>query len=153
MREAIGGTLLIKLVMVFIVIYIAFLAIAINYAITFRVKNQIISLLEAYEGYENAETAIDSYIADVGYFRASTGTSTLVADPDCGGVVSSCNCRNGYCIRELQDPKNNGVEVNNPLLDRVYYKVTAVVKFDFPIIGSIVSFPVSGESTLISKKR
>ena len=46
MREAIGGTLLIQLVMFFIVIYVAFLAIAINYSITFRVKNQIITLIE-----------------------------------------------------------------------------------------------------------
>ena len=61
MREAIGGTLLIQLVMFFIVIYVAFLAIAINYSITFRVKNQIITLIEEYEGYDNAKPYIEEY--------------------------------------------------------------------------------------------
>ena len=58
MREAVGGALLIKLVMFFIVIYVCFMAIAVNYSITFRVKNQIINLIEAYEGYDLAEEHI-----------------------------------------------------------------------------------------------
>ena len=65
MREAIGGALLIKLVMFFIVIYVCFLAIAVNYSVTFRVKNQIINLIEAYEGYDLAKNHIEEYIAKV----------------------------------------------------------------------------------------
>ena len=61
MREAVGGALLIKLVMFFIVIYVCFMAIAVNYSITFRVKNQIINLIEAYEGYDLAEEHIKEY--------------------------------------------------------------------------------------------
>ena len=59
MREAIGGALLIKLVMFFIVIYTCFLAIAVNYSITFRVKNQIINLIESYESYDLAKQPIE----------------------------------------------------------------------------------------------
>lgn len=136
MREAIGGALLIKLVMVFIVIYVCFLAIAINYSITFRVKNQIINLIEAYEGYEFAEDKIDSYIATVGYYKANVGNLSRGASCN-GGVL-----KDGYCIKPIGFQKD-GVEVGK------YYKVTTYVSFDFPIIGQITNFPVSGETKII----
>ena len=129
MREAIGGALLIKLVMFFIVIYICFLAIAINYSITFRVKNQIINLLEAYESYDLAKESIEDYIANVGYYRVSTGSMSV-------GTGSKCN--GGYCIEELTSVRGT------------YYKVTTYVSFDFPLIGEITNFPVSGETRVIS---
>ena len=132
MREAIGGALLIKLVMFFIVIYVCFLAIAINYSITFRVKNQIINLIESYEGYDLAKNSIDDYIADVGYYRSSVGTVE----------IGTGECKSGYCIEEI--PVNrDGTKVGT------YYKVTTYVTFDFPIIGQISNFPVSGETRVI----
>ena len=126
MREAMGGALLIKLVMFFIVIYVCFLAIAINYSITFRVKNQIINLIEAYEGYENAEDKIREYISGIGYYRSSVTNLSIDA-----------SCDNGYCIQELTSERGK------------YYKVTTYVSFDFPIIGRIANFPVSGETKVI----
>ncbi len=128
MREAIGGALLIKLVMFFIVIYVCFLAIAINYSITFRFKNQIINLIEEYEGYDLAKPHIKEYIAGVGYYRSGVGTFNL-----------SESCTNGYCIQELNSTRGK------------YYKVTTYVSFDFPIIGQITNFPVSGETRVIYK--
>ena len=126
MREAMGGALLIKLVMFFIVIYVCFLAIAINYSITFRVKNQIINLIEAYEGYENAEEKINDYVSSIGYYRASVGQVSIDA-----------SCDNGYCIEEINAERGR------------YYRVTTYVSFDFPIIGRITNFPVSGETRII----
>lgn len=126
MREAIGGALLIKLVMVFIVIYVCFLAIAINYSITFRVKNQIINLIEAYEGYELAEDKIKEYVDSIGYYRAF-GMS----------LKDDGTCYNGYCVQKMTTDKGD------------MYKVTTYVSFDFPIIGRIMNFPVSGETKLI----
>lgn len=129
MREAMGGALLIKLVMFFIVLYVCFLAIAVNYSITFRVKNQIINLIEEYEGYDLAKGPIKDYIASVGYYKTSVGTVSLDA-----------GCSNGYCIQELKSDRG------------VYYKVTTYVSFDFPLIGRITNFPVSGETKVIFKK-
>jgi hypothetical protein len=131
MREAIGGALLIKLVMFFIVIYVCFLAIAINYSITFRVKNQIINIIESYEGYDLAKEHVDAYISNVGYYR-SVGNLT----------VGDGTCENGYCIESI--PVNReGNQIGT------YYKVTTYVSFDFPIVGQISNFPVSGETRVI----
>lgn len=49
MREASGSTILLQIMMVFISIYIAFMAVTINYSKTFRVKNSIINMIEKNE--------------------------------------------------------------------------------------------------------
>lgn len=128
MREAMGGALLLKLVMIFIVIYVCFLAVAINYSITFRVKNQIINLIEAYEGLENAESKIKEYVNSVGYYR---GLGSMRKDESCA--------YEGYCIYSVDSERGK------------YYKVVTYVSFDFPIIGQITNFPVSGETKVIYK--
>ena len=137
MREAMGGALLIKLVMFFIIIYVCFFSVAINYSVTFRVKNQIINLIESYESYDLAKDKIESYIANVGYYR-SVGTMTV--GEDCVNASSS----GGYCIKKNTIIKD-GVEVGE------YYRVTTYVSFDFPIFGEITNFPVSGETRVLYK--
>ena len=49
MRESFGGAFMLKLVIVFIVVYISFMAVAINYAKAFRVKNNVINILEQHQ--------------------------------------------------------------------------------------------------------
>lgn len=127
MREAIGGAVLIKLVMFFIAIYVCFLAIAVNYSITYRVKNQIINLIEAYEGADNAMPYIEQYIADIGYYRTALGNV----------AYNNPNCSNGYCIEEIDSTRGT------------YYKITTYVVFDFPIVGRLANFPVTGETRVI----
>jgi len=140
MREAIGGALLIKLVMFFIVLYVCFLSIAINYSITFRVKNQIINLIESYEGLDLAQDHITDYISSVGYYGASAANTT-VEDVENGKSLDTV-CNSGYCIKTI-DVERDGVSVGK------YYKVTTYVTFSFPIINEITSFPVSGETRII----
>lgn len=120
MRESIGATFLIKLMIVFIVLYNSLLAIAVNYAMVFRVKNQIINLLEQYEGCKGAKARIDEYIANVGYYRATGGT------------------QGPYSIVPVQ-VANRGT----------YYIVTTYIKFDFPMVSNILRVNVSGETKVV----
>ena len=46
MRDAFGGTFMIKLLIVFIIIYVGFTAVALNYAKAFKAKNIVIAYLE-----------------------------------------------------------------------------------------------------------
>jgi hypothetical protein len=117
MRESIGGLFLIKIMVVFIIVYNAILAIAVNYAMAFRVKNEIINLLEQYEGCRPAQEHIDNYISDVGYYRR-------------GGVSNK-----PYTI-EANDLDNRGT----------YYKVTTYLNFDFPFVGDILKVNITGET-------
>ena len=66
MRESVGGTLLLQIVLVFLVVYIGFMAIVINYGRVFRYKNAIINKIEQNEGFADCE-ALDDMIRKVGY--------------------------------------------------------------------------------------
>ncbi len=121
MRESIGGAFLLKLMVVFIVLYNSLLAIAVNYAIAFRVKNQIVNLIEQYEGCAGAGDRVKEYVSSVGYYRA--------ASPN----------QKGYSVepRYLEDRKGT------------YYIVTTYIKFDFPFIQNIFKAAINGETKII----
>jgi hypothetical protein len=46
MRDAFGGAFMIRLFLVFIIIYVCFISVALNYAKAFKVKNMVIEYLE-----------------------------------------------------------------------------------------------------------
>ena len=46
MRDAFGGTFMIEILMVFVVLFVSFTAVMVNVAKTFRIKNQIINIVE-----------------------------------------------------------------------------------------------------------
>ena len=50
MRDAVGGTFMIKLLLIFLAVYTIFIAVALNYAKAFRVKNKILNIIEQNEG-------------------------------------------------------------------------------------------------------
>ena len=72
MRESVGATILLQILMVFLVIFISFLAVSINYAQAFRIKNQIVTYIEEYEGWEGqgqgqAADKIDEFLSKMHY--------------------------------------------------------------------------------------
>lgn len=66
MREAVGGTLLLKIVLVFLVVYIGFMAVVISYGRIFRIKNALINTIEQNEGFEK-KTDIEDAAKALGY--------------------------------------------------------------------------------------
>ena len=45
MRQSIGGTWLFSLMIIFILLFTAYLAVAINYSKSFKVKNEVINII------------------------------------------------------------------------------------------------------------
>ena len=66
MRESVGGTLLLQIVLVFLTVYIGFMAIVINYGRTFRYKNAIINAIEQNEGYGTCSD-VSAMVKGLGY--------------------------------------------------------------------------------------
>jgi len=131
-RESIGGAFLIKIMVVFIVLYNSLLAIAVNYAMVFRVKNRIIDLLEQYEGCAgvitgcNGNNCVADYVSTVGYYRAAAPT---------GGSGRA------YTIEAFRDG-NRGT----------HYRVTTYITFDFPWINQFLNVSIQGETKTIYGK-
>ena len=53
MRDAVGGTFMIKIFLIFLALYIIFVGVAVNYVKAFRVKNRIINIIEQNERITN----------------------------------------------------------------------------------------------------
>ena len=64
MRESIGATWLLGLVIAFIIFFSSFLALSVNYSKAFNVKNNIVDFVEKYEGntYKRKSKAEGLYI-------------------------------------------------------------------------------------------
>ncbi len=131
MKEAIGGTLTFQIIMIFILIFIGIMAVGMNYATTFRAKNQIVHILEQYETYDKAKEPIAKYLINIKYYD---GGSSPIKKEDSGCL----NETNNYCIKEVV-AENGGY----------YYVVTTYVIFDFPIVGKFMQSPVSGETSVL----
>lgn len=136
MRESFGGAFMIKLLLIFIVIYISFMAVAVNYAKTFRVKNQLINILEQtqYDGRPSTIEAIDDYLASVPY---NLGTNDAV-QAKCKKEENSVFTERGVCIV----PKGTSASR--------YYKVIAYMSIDFPLFNIHMIVPISGETKRIA---
>ena len=52
MRDSVGGTFMIYVLIIFLSVYIVFVAVAFNYARAFRVKNKVLDIIEQNEGIQ-----------------------------------------------------------------------------------------------------
>ena len=55
MRDAIGQVFALQVILGFVLLINGYMAYSVNYTRAFRVKNQIINIIEQYEGPENDE--------------------------------------------------------------------------------------------------
>ncbi len=158
MREAISGTVLIKVFLVFLFLYAIFIGVAINYAKAFRIKNRIINIIEQNEGLSNKE------IDDIGKTKQSTGVindieeylqqvnynatvTTEIATKYGSGNNSKCNTQEnlGYCITKYVGTVND----NN--ICPSYYTITTFVRIQIPIISTDLLIPITGETRKVEK--
>ena len=118
---------MIKLLLIFLVIYVAFIAVAINYARAFRTKNFIVDSIEKFEGYNKyVEEEVDAYLVRITYNVPREGPYGNYAQK----TGATCHER-GYCVEETSD---GGVS---------NYKVTTFISID--LFGLGISFPISSE--------
>lgn len=126
MRESFGGAFMIKLALIFVIIYVTFMSIALVYAKTFRAKNGVINVIEQTQFDGTNYDAIDDYLKSVGYIVSIDA----LQDKCTNGTLT----QRGVCIV----PKGND--------NSRYYQVIAYIKIDFPFFNLHMVLPVSGET-------
>lgn len=155
MRDAFGGSFMLKLFLVFIFIYIGFTAIALNYAKAFKVKDKVISYIETNEitDFINMPSSVRDAMEE--YFETEIlGKDNYRATISCTGddVVY---CQDGIKITKEGEAQNT---------EGVYYKVTTTVGWSIPFINKLLQISgatgdvttglwnISGETRLIVGK-
>lgn len=156
MRESIGGTWIFSLVIIFIVLFTGYLAVSINYSRAFKVKNSIIEIIEKNEGLsKDTRDKISEYLNGASYFvYGSCKCNGENKDKDCEQGYDNVNSQSKkyrYCIKTLSygvDNGDNNSDTSTAIPYNRYY-IRVFFRLDLPILGDILTFPVTGETKAV----
>ncbi len=119
MRDAFGGVFMIRLFLVFIVIYVAFAAVSLNYAKAFRIKNKIIDLVEKNEiidlnalKSDNFREQLDIILNNSNYNK---NCNKEIIQAETGEVI-------GYCYR--------GIVISQESSTRLEGTTSTIIKYN-----------------------
>ena len=154
MKEAIGATWLLGIVLTFIALFSGYLAFSINYSKAFRMKNGIVERIEKHGGpNREALDDISNLMNDISY--SSKGKCSNFFNNDelkWGGisknqVTKSWDVTSGeafnYCLQRVDSYNTNGQ------LSASYYKVYVFFSISLPVINTSSFFNVTGETSNI----
>ena len=158
MRDAIGGSFIIKLFLVFLATYIIFIGIALNFARAFRVKNNLIDIIEQNEGINNMDYVnvdngvigkIEARLRSVGYNltgKVQAVDCKLAFNIPVNETDENLHFYNrGYCIRP------SGVMPIDEDIDAEYYQVATFVDIYIPLLELHYLIPEKGETRKIER--
>lgn len=88
MKDSFGGTIMIYILILFLGIYVVFIALTLRYAQSFRVKNKIIDVIEMYDGDKNN---VNNNLKDYFYNnRSITPNSIVINKIDNNDIKNTC---------------------------------------------------------------
>ena len=132
MRDAFGGAFMIKLLIVFIVIYIGFIAIALNYAKAFKVKNKVISYIEDNEITDITKMPANEFNKMQEYF------DNEILGKDNYMTTISCTTKTGtveYCQNGIRIVKHTPSGSNK---EGEYYTVSTAFGWQIPFLNVLL---------------
>ena len=143
MKESIGYSVTINIVITFIIIIFAFLSSAIVYFKSNKASNIIVDAVQKYEGYNSAaEAEIRKKLKDLGYGSHAINCSQTIegnSDYVAGSKVictfepkgAKPNINDGYCVYKCIDNS-----------DYYYYKIRTNMMINIPIVGDMLDIPI-----------
>ena len=150
MRDAFGGAFSIKLMLIFLMLYVAFICVALNYARAFR----IINIIEQYEGYcgdnrEQINNDINSYLSKTGYYISKDDVVGYIGKDgnesyECLNGFNNDGNGYGYCV---YNKNNNSLDCS----DKSVYSVETYMIFKLPIINIRFPIVIKGETRPVDR--
>ena len=147
MRESVGNSTLLYLVVSFSAIIMLFFVGIISYSRAYGVKNRIIEIIEKENGWsENAISSVGESIKEMGYTVTAANFCNKESVKNHMDKIGTYSLKNGaengysYCVYEVSYGSSGK-----------YYVVVTFVSFNFPVIGNILSIPIYGETQILGK--
>ena len=147
MRDAFGGAFMIQLLIVFIIIYVSFTAVALNYAKAFKAKNAVIEYLEDHE-ISSLNMTAQAETEMIDYFN-----SEIVGKLNYMHELNSRECRNDDKTKCYSDI---GIKIESVLPSGstnklgVYYRVTTYFGYDITFLNIISGLSGNGREGKIN---
>ena len=177
MREAIGGTWLFGIVILFIALFASFLAYSISYTRAFNTKNEIINLIERSEGFTSCtrgqteedqngdkgtcdvknmsdeELAANKSVESQAFYKIKKAGYNYSAGEtiDCTSVGHDDRepLPGGYCVTRYCQKADDGSGLALNSQFSTYYKVTTFIALKLPVVNITFNIPISGETRTI----
>lgn len=161
MREAIGGTWLFQIVIVFILLFTGFMCLSINRSKAFNVKNYILETIQSHNG------DVDESLPDIVEYMKSNAyrTTGKKSDPielKCDNKKATYDCYNRdgkkdnqnpvFCLAKISADSKKGCLPNefDDLPDMYYYRIEVFYQLDLPFFHDLFSFKITGDTKMFS---
>lgn len=166
MKESIGGTQIMILVVILVLIFAGLMSFTINHSNAFALKDQMVSVIEKYGGFdmstelsgwgsspsdEALQEMVD--IIETGSYRQtgkcpdSTDNMEVTAYQRNGSLVSGYSDAS-FCIAKIKSV-NHGSGYNGGAMSAYYYQVIVFYNLDVPALRSFFSFKAVGETKVL----
>lgn len=134
MKESVGYTVTLNIVIIFIIIVFAFLSATLVYFKSNKVSNIITETIEKYEGYNSyAQNEISQKLTSIGYNKKRLN--------NCGDI-SGCTLQyhgtDGYCVYVCDEIEKNGDYCEA----YYYYRIKTNMLLNVPIINDLLEVPI-----------
>lgn len=131
MKQSIGYTVTLNIVIVFITIVIAFICAALIYFKSNKVSNVITNAIEKYEGYNSLSiNEINMNLTSIGYSGRSISCAPSETSDDITCTLKN-DGTNGYCVYYCEESNNY-----------YFYKVRTNMAINIPIINELLNIPI-----------
>lgn len=156
MKEAVGSTWIFMIVVTLILFFTAFVSLSTNYTRTYKIKDEIISIIASNKGVNSTTIkAINKELVDLGYNSTNKcpqdeGTWYGFSRTNSSGTVSRDNAN--YCIKRNIVISKCGDRTSGAIghPPSSYYSVAVFFKIDLPILGDIFNVILQGETSTIN---
>ncbi len=150
MKDAFGGAFILRIMIIFFIVFISFMVVAVDFAKTYRVKNGVINILE--RNVISDEVNVDSIKSKVEDYLKKDVKYRPALVPSIFEKISSKSCKinatSGYvsgnvygvCIEPVVDSGSTSY----------YYRVTAYMVVESSFLNFNVPIPIKGETRIIS---
>lgn len=174
MKNAISNIWLIGLVFLFILLFSAYLAITISYTSAFKIKNEMLLIVEKHDGFTNSTgKQVNSVLKTGKKVKGSFGAlQTIALYLNGSGYRAKGTCPNGwYGVTNLDHTTSSKSafmeKVTNTKKKYYYcftrlennsssnsksrfYKIRLFYKMNLPVLGDIFTFKIDGTTTEIA---
>ena len=143
MRESIGSTWLFMLIITFTLIFSGFLVLTLSYSKVYKMKNEITTMIEKYEGLSaDSVQIINDYLSNSNYRTKGRCNVGAYASNDLTSIEIVDNEKTDYyyCIESRVNRQGKTI-----------FTVTLFYDFNLPIFGQLTKYQIKGETYSIKK--
>lgn len=157
MRESIDESKTIELVIAVIIIFVAFMCMMVAFSKSVKMKNEVLSIIEKYNGFLNGDAEPDikssSTCKIIAKYLKANGYVSNGRIPDSNYIGININIENGGC-EACAGPRCSFWIRQNSVKNSYLYNYDVVIFFNIglPFMEYIASFPVKGETIDLKAK-